>query len=236
MAGLQRFGIRIRTAPYPINTTSSLLTPSLNPRSKPISHTTIETRDGVHINDFMMVSTHPVFGMRKKMNRNIFLVSLLAVYAWAGSPTIATNQPMTVVVTNKPNSLPLVPDKGTHKNDTRWRAEIPFGSSVVITNPLDQTHFIDGKGITIHTEVKADPNTISRVEFFANNSFIGQISAPPFSCYWQSWFRGGYNLRLVTTRTNGLLEKTSSVTIWIDKDPGRKYPPGCAEPSAPSPY
>ena len=70
----------------------------------------------------------------------------------------------------------------------------------------------------------ADPeNRLSRVEFFANGTRIGSLTAAPFSVTWPNVATGTYSLTAVATDADG--GSATSAPVTIDVQPATNQPP-----------
>ena len=86
--------------------------------------------------------------------------------------------------------------------------------AITITNPKHQQYFPAPQNIFITTELTDQSQTISEVEFFANNLSIGTVSAYPFYLQWSIPENGEYNLKAVATDEEGNLHN-SSINIQV---------------------
>ncbi|HXU77226.1 MAG TPA: Ig-like domain-containing protein, partial [Methylomirabilota bacterium] len=89
-----------------------------------------------------------------------------------------------VIVTN---SVAGSPD-GTNYNSPAWSTDSPFTvvvvpQSVTLTNPVNNTSFPVGSSVTL-AATATSTGTISKVEFFAGSSKVGESTTSPYTVEW----------------------------------------------------
>jgi hypothetical protein len=66
--------------------------------------------------------------------------------------------------------------------------------AVSITNPADGTTFSQGSNITFAATASEAGGTINKVEFFENNTLLGQVLTSPYSFTWNNVQAGDYTI------------------------------------------
>jgi RHS repeat-associated protein len=88
--------------------------------------------------------------------------------------------------------------------------------TVSITFPVSNMVFRAGTNITIMATASNFPATITNVEFFVGNDFVGSDPAAPYSVTRCCWSSGSYTLRARATDSNGMSAVSLPVQITVD--------------------
>jgi len=87
---------------------------------------------------------------------------------------------------------------------------------VEITSPTNNTKFTDNAEVTITAEASDADGTITKVEFFANDSLkIGESILSPYSVVWTNITNGEYRLTAIATDDKGHQRTSNPVLIII---------------------
>ncbi|MEP4532570.1 MAG: polysaccharide lyase family 7 protein [Cyclobacteriaceae bacterium] len=87
--------------------------------------------------------------------------------------------------------------------------------TVSITEPTDGTSFEAGDNITIRVDATDPDGTISKVEFYAGETKLGEDSATPYSLIWRNVTGGNYDLTAVAVDDDELSSTSEIVSIEI---------------------
>jgi hypothetical protein len=90
---------------------------------------------------------------------------------------------------------------------------------VTITTPADQSTFIAGQNIPVAANAFDTYGGVQVVEFFANNTSLGQDSVAPYQVAWPSSAPGIYNLVAVAVDNSGGATASSPVRIVLQPPP-----------------
>jgi len=116
-----------------------------------------------------------------------------------------------------------------------------FLPSVTITNPADEAFYTAVTNITVQAAAFARSGSITKVEFYADTTKIGEKTNAPYSVTWTNVYAGYYEVKAVATDSNGHQGLSPSIGLNVQgtKADGRKvfitggavitYDPGCAE-------
>ena len=116
-----------------------------------------------------------------------------------------------------------------------------FLPSVTITNPVDESFYTAITNITIDATASARSGSITKVEFFADTTKVGEATNAPYSVTWTNVYAGCYELKAVATDNNSNQGVSSSIGVNVQgtKADGRKVfitggavitcDPGCAQ-------
>jgi len=116
-----------------------------------------------------------------------------------------------------------------------------FLPSVTITNPVDESYFTAVTNITIDATASARSGSITKVEFYADTTKVGEATNAPYSVIWTNVYAGCYELKAIATDNNSNQGVSPSICVNVQgtKVDGRKvfitggavitYDPGCAQ-------
>lgn len=88
----------------------------------------------------------------------------------------------------------------------------PTPPTVAITAPATNAEYTVGQKVTINATATSTSSTISKVEFFVNNTSIGTDNTSPYTFDWTSTSAGTYAIKAVATDANAL---TGNATINV---------------------
>ncbi|MDJ1470513.1 Ig-like domain-containing protein, partial [Xanthocytophaga flava] len=86
---------------------------------------------------------------------------------------------------------------------------------VVIKSPATNTSFISGNTVTITTNASDSDGSIAKVEFYANNSKIGESTNAPYSINWNAVSLGTYSVTAKATDNSGATTTSTPVVITV---------------------
>jgi hypothetical protein len=86
---------------------------------------------------------------------------------------------------------------------------------VSLTAPAQGAQFIAPANIVVSASASDPEGQLTRVDFFANSTNIGTVTAAPFTITWPSVPAGTYTLTAVATDALGLSTTSSPVTITV---------------------
>jgi len=116
-----------------------------------------------------------------------------------------------------------------------------FLPSVTITNPADESFYTAVTNITVQASASARSGSITKVEFYADTTKIGEKTNAPYSVTWTNVYAGYYEVKAVATDSNSHQGVSPSIGLNVQgtKADGRKvfitggavitYDPGCAQ-------
>jgi hypothetical protein len=88
--------------------------------------------------------------------------------------------------------------------------------TVKLTSPANNTKFPAAAEVTINAEAADADGSISKVEFFANDTLkIGEVATSPYSIVWKGMPNGDYRLKAIATDDKGHSRTSSFVLITI---------------------
>jgi YD repeat-containing protein len=94
---------------------------------------------------------------------------------------------------------------------------VAAGPTVSITAPAAGQHIPASTGFQIAATAMANPTrTITQVDFYANNAFIGTDTTAPYSINWSTVQAGSYDLKAVATDNLNANGTSPIITIFID--------------------
>ena len=98
---------------------------------------------------------------------------------------------------------------------TWWSRIDPVRPDVSITRPADGLTYPASASVTI-TAAALDTNiTLTKVEFFANGTKIGEATSAPFTLVWSSATNGSYSLTAVGTEASSAQSTSLAVNITV---------------------
>jgi len=95
----------------------------------------------------------------------------------------------------------------------------PPALSVNITSPANGSIFDAGDTVTIEADASTPDGTVTKVEFFAGTTWLGEDTTSPYSFTWNDVPEGTYLLTAKATDSEGLSSTSASVTINVVKHP-----------------
>ena len=87
--------------------------------------------------------------------------------------------------------------------------------SVVLTSPSYGASFAQGKAITLSANASDSDGTITKVEFFANNTKVGEDTSAPYSITWSGAAVGTWFLTARATDNGGTTISTEATSITV---------------------
>ncbi|MFN6945706.1 MAG: glycosyl hydrolase family 8 [Cytophagaceae bacterium] len=109
--------------------------------------------------------------------------------------------------------------------------------SVSITSPTNNASFTAGSNVSISANATDSDGQVTRVEFFAGSTKIGERTSSPWTISWNNVSAGSYVLTARATDNSGASTTSSPVSITVtqptqpDPDP---VTPGCISNSVPT--
>jgi hypothetical protein len=95
---------------------------------------------------------------------------------------------------------------GSHSNDA---------PTVKLTSPSNGTPFTTNYGITIQADASDQDGTISRVEFYQNDSKLGEDKMSPFSFTWNGAKPGRYKIKVKAFDNDGTSATSGTIEIVV---------------------
>ena len=102
----------------------------------------------------------------------------------------------------------------------RPRLTISYGSGgnlppqVVLDSPAPDSSVAEGDSVTLAASASDPDGSVSRVEFSANGSLIGEDTAAPFTLAWTAESAGSYQLSAVAIDDDG--DRSAAVSVTVD--------------------
>jgi hypothetical protein len=90
--------------------------------------------------------------------------------------------------------------------------------SVSITSPASNASFATGSTISISANATDADGTVSKVEFYAGTTLLGQDTSSPFSFNWTNVAAGTYSLTAKATDNTGATLVSSPVSIKVNAE------------------
>ncbi len=87
--------------------------------------------------------------------------------------------------------------------------------AVVVTSPPSGSEFVAGAPIEMIANAVDPEGSISRVEFYANSSKLGEVTATPYRLVWTNALAGAYSLRSVGVDNLGERGTSAPVNITV---------------------
>lgn len=108
--------------------------------------------------------------------------------------------------------------------------------TIAITSPTSGASATAPGKVTVKADVAANGQTISKVQFFANGTLIGESSTAPYSVAWSSIAAGSWNLQATALYGQGSSVSSTPVTLnvgtlaapWASSDIGSVTAKGAA--------
>jgi hypothetical protein len=86
---------------------------------------------------------------------------------------------------------------------------------VTLTSPASGTQYTAPASISVAANASDPENQLARVDFFANTTRIGSLTAPPFAMTWSGVASGTYSLTAVAYDALGLSATSPAATITV---------------------
>ncbi len=99
-----------------------------------------------------------------------------------------------------------------------WTVPNPPGNAlptVNLTSPMQGATYSPGQPVTLNAAAADADGTISRVEFYANGTKIGQAASAPFSITWSTPYVGNYSLAAVAVDNVGGMALSPVVSVSV---------------------
>jgi hypothetical protein len=103
---------------------------------------------------------------------------------------------------------------------------------VALLSPTPGTTYTVPATITISAAASDPEGRLAGVRFYANNSFLGAVSAPPYSFSWSPVPPGSYLLTVVAADADGATTTSQPVSITVNS--ARNQPPSVTLTAPPS--
>jgi chitodextrinase len=94
-------------------------------------------------------------------------------------------------------------------------AYVNLNPTIVITSPTNGTNFDEGSNTTITVDVTDADGTVDLVEFFINQTRVGQDLTAPFSFDWLNLPVGTYTLFAIATDNDNGVTTSTNVTVTV---------------------
>ena len=112
-------------------------------------------------------------------------------------------------------------NNGTFVGTPVFSTDVPGGGSNLpptasITSPANGAAFNAPANITINANASDPDGSVTKVDFFANGSFIGTDTTSPYSFTWTNVAAGGYSLTAKATDNLGATGTSPSVGITVN--------------------
>lgn len=91
------------------------------------------------------------------------------------------------------------------------------GVTVSITSPTNGTSASEGSNITLTATASTTTGSISKVEFFAGTTKIGEATSSPYTITWSNVPAGSYSITAVATNSSGKSATSGAVTVNVLK-------------------
>ena len=95
--------------------------------------------------------------------------------------------------------------------------------TVAISAPLTGASYTAAASVTISADADAPNNPVSSVSFYVNNTFLGSVSAVPYTLTATGWAAGSYALTAVATDGSGLNSTSTVVNVTVNTGSGLAY-------------
>ncbi len=94
---------------------------------------------------------------------------------------------------------------------------------VVLTGPTNGATLTAAATVTLSANAAAQFNAVSSVNFYANNTLVGQATSSPYAVTVTGLGQGSYTLRAVATDTTGLASTSAPVGLTVNAGTGQPY-------------
>jgi hypothetical protein len=106
--------------------------------------------------------------------------------------------------------------RATVKAYPKYTGPVRAVPTITLTSPVADAHITESPGtVTIRANATATGGTISKVEYFAAGSKIGESTAAPYTFTWNNVGEGRYAITAVATDSNGFTGRSSAVHIRV---------------------
>ncbi|MFC4874937.1 malectin domain-containing carbohydrate-binding protein [Negadavirga shengliensis] len=152
--------------------------------------------------DVLIIDTQFRNTLRPEVDTNMFSIN---AYADKTYPNITS-----IYVDDLSINLPADPE------EEQVAANPPY---VNISSPQNETKITYGEGIEIRAEAKADgDNTITKVDFYRGDNFLGSSSQAPFLYKWSNPGEGTHKLKAVARDNKGLMGTSEEVLLVVEPE------------------
>jgi len=87
--------------------------------------------------------------------------------------------------------------------------------AVSLTSPINGSSFVAPANVTLSANVTVSSASVSKVEFFAGTTKVGQALGAPFSMVWTGVLPGTYSITAVVTDNSGAASKSAPVNVTV---------------------
>ena len=91
--------------------------------------------------------------------------------------------------------------------------------AVSLTSPAPNASVVLGGGFTLIAAASDSDGTVSKVEFYAGATKLGQSTSPPYTLNWTPAQTGSYTLTAVATDNVAASTTSSAVTVTVTAPP-----------------
>jgi len=105
--------------------------------------------------------------------------------------------------------------------------------AVVLLSPANGSRSTASASVTVSADADAPYNPVSKVDFFAGNSFLGSVSNAPYMITAVGLSAGSYALTAVATDGSGLSSTSAPVSLIVSTGSGQPYGLTTNAPMAP---
>jgi len=95
--------------------------------------------------------------------------------------------------------------------------------TIILSSPTNGSAYTAMASVTISANADAPYNPVSRVDFYANSTFIGSVSNVPYALTTTGLGAGDYALTAVATDASGLSSTSAPVNITVTTATGQAY-------------
>lgn len=124
-----------------------------------------------------------------------------------------------LLITTDPNFIPSGAGPGESS-----RVGDPFPPVITLVSPTANQELAAGASVTATAEASDPDGTVSKVEFFAGTSKVGEAVAAPYRVQFTPSQSGSQMITAVVTDNAGLQTTSGTVTIWVAR-PANALPP-----------